>query len=128
MIVNPSPDTLLLPGDVLLLMGSREQVEAGLRYLQERMQEPRPVPLSEAGLAATQRHAIDEGSPWAGRTLAELGLRRATGAHVVGIQKGEQTITNPGLDVVLEPGNSLILFGVADQLEAATKYLADGRL
>ncbi|MGH7822017.1 MAG: cation:proton antiporter regulatory subunit, partial [Candidatus Binatia bacterium] len=33
-IVNPDPDTTLEPGDVLLLLGSQEQVQAAMRHLE----------------------------------------------------------------------------------------------
>jgi len=42
---NPSPDTKLLPGSVLLLMGRKEQIKKAFGFLQQKMKEPvRPSP------------------------------------------------------------------------------------
>jgi hypothetical protein len=39
-VPNPSPDTELTPGSVLLLMGRREQIERAFAHLRERMRQP----------------------------------------------------------------------------------------
>ncbi len=41
---------------------------------------------------------IEAASPVAGKTLAELGLRKIYGATVLAVQNGRQTITNPSGD------------------------------
>lgn len=38
-VPNPSADEMLLPGDVLVLIGSKEQIKAGMHYLQQKMKE-----------------------------------------------------------------------------------------
>lgn len=39
-IINPKPEILLLPGDVLLLMGSKEQADKALKFLNQAAREP----------------------------------------------------------------------------------------
>jgi monovalent cation:H+ antiporter-2, CPA2 family len=34
---NPSPDVKLLPGDVLLLIGNKEQIKVAMQYLQDKI-------------------------------------------------------------------------------------------
>lgn len=121
-LINPSPDTLLMPGDVLLLMGSQEQITAGMQYLTEQMREPAP----HAGQSEpkTLRFEVPQGSGWIGKTIGELNLRRNTQVHVVGIQKATEAITNPDVTVLIDAGDVLILFGRADQLETAVRHLS----
>jgi CPA2 family monovalent cation:H+ antiporter-2 len=123
-LVHPSPDIALLPGDVLLLMGSRAQIMAAITFLQQLMRGGAP---DQAGKRPaqprTQRVTITNGSLWTGKTLAEVDLTRLTGAHVVGIQHGERTITNPDEGIVIAPDSVLVLFGLDSQLEQAVVRL-----
>ncbi len=66
---------------------------------------------------------LPEASAAAGRTIGELGIRRATGASVVGLHRGELHLVNPGPDVPLFPRDSLILIGVESELAAARSLL-----
>lgn len=50
-------------------------------------------------------------SPFAGVSLAESDLRGRTGATVVAIQRGEETIRNPDPDTTIEAGDTLIALG-----------------
>jgi CPA2 family monovalent cation:H+ antiporter-2 len=45
---------------------------------------------------------IDPGAPCAGRTLAEMDLRKATGATVIAIVRNGEAINNPGPDSASE--------------------------
>jgi len=126
-LVNPSPETTrLMPGDVILLMGSREQIKAAAQFLQQKMQEPSVRVERPAGQAKTQRVEITSECAWVGKTLGTINLRRNTGVHVVGIQRAGAPLTNPDAEVTLQEGDVLFLFGLEDQLERAKTYLAQG--
>jgi CPA2 family monovalent cation:H+ antiporter-2 len=60
----------------------------------------------------------------AGRTLGEIDLRRATGATLLAAVRGERAITNPTADLVLQPGDSLVLMGSHAEVRAAMDALA----
>ncbi|HEV7404520.1 MAG TPA: TrkA C-terminal domain-containing protein, partial [Chthoniobacteraceae bacterium] len=62
---------------------------------------------------------ISENSSAAGKLIGELQLRSQTGASIVGIERGEQNIINPGADEELRPGDHALLLGSAEQLEKA---------
>ena len=38
-IPNPSAETRLLPGDVIVLIGSQEQIKAGMQFMQQKMKQ-----------------------------------------------------------------------------------------
>ena len=55
---------------------------------------------------------IDETSGVAGKTIRELELPRRAGVHIIGIQRpDEETVLQPGADVRLAVGDTLILIG-----------------
>jgi TrkA domain protein len=62
--------------------------------------------------------AVGGDDPIAGKTLAESGVRQRTGATVIAVQRGEETITNPGADTRIEAGDTLIVIGSREQCRA----------
>ncbi|MCL6471819.1 MAG: cation:proton antiporter [Firmicutes bacterium] len=67
--------------------------------------------ISEVKLAA--------GSPAAGKTLAELSLRKRYGVSVLAIHRNHQTIPNPDGDTRLYAGDRLVIVGTKDKLNVA---------
>lgn len=67
--------------------------------------------------------AMSEGSPLAGKTLGEVRLRSSTGASVVALIRGQEAVSNPGPEYVLQGGDLVALIGKTDQLSAAEELL-----
>lgn len=61
----------------------------------------------------------------ANRTLAELRLRKVTGATVLSVYRGETSFNNPSPDFSLLPGDVLCLLGEKEHVKAAFTYLND---
>jgi voltage-gated potassium channel len=63
---------------------------------------------------------VRSGSALHGRTVAEVDVRRRTGANVLAVRRHDQgaILTNPPADLRFEPGDVLIAFGTRDQLRA----------
>lgn len=60
-----------------------------------------------------------EGPPLAGRTIGELEIRRRTGASVIArLRADEPAVTNPGPEMEIAAGDTLILIGSRRQVEA----------
>jgi CPA2 family monovalent cation:H+ antiporter-2 len=59
---------------------------------------------------------LPPGSPFHGRTLAELRLRSTTGASVVGVIHEGQLIANPDGAARIESGDLLAVLGTRDQI------------
>jgi CPA2 family monovalent cation:H+ antiporter-2 len=93
--------------------------------LRETFAQPPEPRHSEEPMRALLRQAevhsllISENSRAAGKLIGELRLRSETGASIVGIERGEQNIINPGPDEELRPGDHALLLGSAEQLERA---------
>ena len=79
-------------------------------------------PLYEGHLLDRDIHISDfdvpEGSVWAGKTLAEMQLRRRFGVNVSSILRGRQRINIPNGDDRIFPGDKVQVIGSDDQLTA----------
>lgn len=66
------------------------------------------VPLGESII---EWHTVPEDSALVGRTLREANLRGETGASVIAIQRGNETLANPEADTEFVPGDILVVLG-----------------
>ncbi len=69
---------------------------------------------------------VEPGNAIAGRTIGESGLRKRTGASIVGIARGQAVQVNPGPDDRIDAGNRLAVIGTMAQTQAAARVLAAG--
>lgn len=70
------------------------------------------VPLGEAVIEWTD---LPEGSPLAGETLREADLRQRTGASVLAVQRGEETVANPDPTFELRADDILVTLGTREE-------------
>ncbi len=84
-------------------------------------------PMLEALAAGTTDvFRIEPASTAAGRTLRDLHLRRKAGASVIAVVRGDTTHSNPSAELVLEPGDDLVLVGSHEQVDKAFVVLEAG--
>lgn len=57
-------------------------------------------------------------------SIKSLSLRDKTGATVLSLERGQSVVPNPHPDLVLLPGDRMILVGKHEQLQIARRYLA----
>ena len=69
---------------------------------------------------------VPASSAAAGRTIGENRIRKATGASVVAIVRGEVTNATPGPDDVLEAGDVLVSVGTPEAVDALLALLRAG--
>jgi CPA2 family monovalent cation:H+ antiporter-2 len=81
-----------------------------------------PSLMAEASLKLI---TVDDESPFIGKSIGEMQLRTSTGASVVGIERTDENIINPGPDEELRSGDRLLLLGNATQLEKALNLFAE---
>ncbi len=80
-------------------------------------------PADSSGLQVEQLR-VEGASTLAGRTLAEVDLRRRCGVGVVAVRRGEQLIPNPEPDLGIAPGDVLVVVGSGTQLARFEEILA----
>jgi CPA2 family monovalent cation:H+ antiporter-2 len=66
---------------------------------------------------------IGESSPAAGKTLAELELRKKYGITLLAIRRDSQTLANPKADTPIMTGDVLILLGSLADMKQAEEFL-----
>jgi TrkA domain protein len=60
--------------------------------------------------------------PLAGRTIGDLRIRAETGANVIAILRDGQAIPNPGPETRLLEGDTLVVAGTREQVEAFHRF------
>jgi TrkA domain protein len=80
------------------------------------------VPLGDAII---EWHTIGSASPLVGQSLRSANVRGETGASVVAIQRGDDTIENPGPDEVLSADDIVVALGSRSE-QAAVRSLVEG--
>jgi CPA2 family monovalent cation:H+ antiporter-2 len=117
-VLVPQLETVILPGDVLLLLGEKEELAAALRYLTD-LSRQKAAPAASPPQAATA--TISDASTLAGCKLGELRFREDLGVLIVGIRRAEDQITNPGPTFRVEAGDVLYLWGPPEQIAEARR-------
>lgn len=74
--------------------------------------------------AGVTEHVVDAQSVACGRKIAELRVRKQTGATIIAIRRGGWTNFSPSHEVPLFPGDTLVLFGSASQTADAVRMLS----
>jgi TrkA domain protein len=62
---------------------------------------------------------VDSGSALAGKTLAQMEIRKRTGASVIAILRNGGALPNPQPDERIEPGDTLLVVGDREQVGRA---------
>jgi K+:H+ antiporter subunit KhtT len=68
---------------------------------------------------------IPAGQRMAGRTIADGEIRTRTGASVVAVIRGDQSVPGPGPDFQFEQGDVVLLMGSEPSVEAAERLLTE---
>lgn len=112
----PAPDTALLPGDRMVLMGEDHQLDAAEDLLTGDEIETRTTATEPAEL---RELFVPEGSAFVGRSLAALRLPDRAGITVLGIQRGSEAVPNPAPTEIVHAGDRLVVLATRAQLERA---------
>lgn len=125
-VVNPAPDIVILPGDMLGVLGEEEQVAHARSLLTTDAPTPtRPEGTTEGGVEIEEID-IRSDSPLAGVTLAGSRIRERTGASIVGLRRDGVPILNPAPVLRLKPGDTVVVLGSRAQVDAARALLEPG--
>lgn len=81
------------------------------------------VPLGEAIIEWIE---VEPGSSLAGVTLGDAHLRRETGASVIAVQRGDETVPNPDSDLRIQAGDVLVALGTREEQAALAALSSDG--
>jgi len=71
---------------------------------------------------------VEDNSHVSGKTLSQLQIHRRTGASVIAFTRNGVTQSNPSKDIVLEPGDVLVLLGAREQIRKGIALLVDTKI
>ncbi len=106
---DPGPDTVIFPLDHVYLFGSDEDTRKAEGMLQhEQLDAP-----ASSGTPTFNIETVflNRDSDITDKTLAGANLRKSYGVTVLGIQRGQERITSPRPDEILQPGDLLYVIG-----------------
>ncbi|MBU1140091.1 MAG: cation:proton antiporter, partial [Proteobacteria bacterium] len=106
---DPGAETMLFPQDHLFLFGDKEQTEKAASLLLQ--QRPEAESTSAEKTIEIERIYVNQESELNEKTLAGANLRQRYGLTVLGIQRGEQRITSPRSNFIINPGDILFVIG-----------------
>ncbi len=116
--VNPGPDTIIRPGDSLVMLGDPHQLARAEALIVAHGEAIRMTAQTQSAVVEEQR--LHSESPWIGKKLGDLRIREETGTLVVGVWSGELSHPVPYRhELPLRPGDRLILLGTPLQLQRA---------
>jgi CPA2 family monovalent cation:H+ antiporter-2 len=108
-ISAPSRYEKVYPGDKLFVIGTDEQLEQFSKHIE---------PVNGKTPEATSPHEvvlkkiiIKQGSPFAGKTIRESGIREKTNGLVVGIERKGRRLLNPDSTTIFEDGDNVWIVG-----------------
>jgi monovalent cation:H+ antiporter-2, CPA2 family len=121
-IGSPGPETILYPRDRLLLLGSKEEIEAAQQELGAERQEKnvQTVALDDVQMESI---LVPMDSPRAGKSLAELNINRLLGVQVAGIQRQKQMRVNPQGTEQIQSADTLLVLGSPEQIARFRRWL-----
>lgn len=123
MIPLPPPEAVLYPRDKVLLMGTKEQVRAGRKFLGA----VTGAQLSDSVFEEVRMEAvlIPRWSRAAGKTLGELSLAQNYGVQVAGVHRGGIRILNPNAQESLRGGDEILVLGTPVQIDEFKTWLRE---
>jgi len=78
------------------------------------------VPLGEAII---EWHEVAEGADLAGVSLETASIREESGASIIAVQRGEETIPNPPPDTRIRAGDTLVTLGTREEQSALASLI-----
>ncbi|QKY20026.1 potassium transporter TrkA [Halolamina sp. CBA1230] len=113
-------------GEKLLNLNSEEANKLGSilegAYFESVNVDELSVPLGDAIIEWVE---VGEGSALDGTTLAESEIKGETGATVIAVQRGSETVSNPDADFELAGGDLLVAIGTHEEQAALKDRVQD---
>ncbi|GLQ19141.1 SLC13 family permease [Algimonas porphyrae] len=113
----PPFEATLQTGDVLIVAATRSQLSSLLKTRPQYLRGMLDIgnfsldePVSDSAIMLSEA-VIAPGSRMIGRNIEQIGFRRQTGCLVLGIQRRSRMIRKRMLDIRLEAGDVLLIFG-----------------
>lgn len=115
----PGSGERMYPGDRLAVLGSDDQLA---RFSEEAEFEAPDSGLNEPEMLL-RSFIIEPESLLAGRSIGNSGIRKCTRCLVVGIDRDDRSLMNPGADTLLQPGDLVWVVGEEPDIRLLIGYV-----
>jgi CPA2 family monovalent cation:H+ antiporter-2 len=120
---SPGPETLLFPGDTLLVLGSNDQLRELRRFFDKAELRSKSVDLLEE--VRMESINVPNPSQASSQTLAQLDVTRNFGVIIAGVGRGEEKNLTPNPSQNIEPGDWLLVIGTREKIRAFQNWIAE---
>lgn len=121
---DPSPDVPLFPGDHVILLGDKEQIQSARDLLTAKSLEKGVVSIGKFEIDTVY---LPSESPIVGSTLADTDIRRHYRINIIGIQRGTKKILSPGPDEIFKGRDILVVVGNNKAIKAFKEQMETGQ-
>jgi di/tricarboxylate transporter len=116
--LTAEPNTVLEGGDRLLVLGRLEHIDEVSQRPMFNIQDDKPaIERLLSGNVGLAEFCVIEDSPFASRTVAEIGFRQQHEVNVLAIRKGEMVRRTNLQDITLNSGDFLLVQGPLENIE-----------
>lgn len=122
-VYDPGPDIPLFPGDHLILLGDKEQIQNARDLLSTKTEDKSLVPTGKFEIDTVY---LPSESPIVGSTIADTDIRRFYKISIIGIQRGTKKILSPGPDEIFKGRDILIVVGNHKTIKAFKQQMETG--
>jgi CPA2 family monovalent cation:H+ antiporter-2 len=113
----PNGDERIYPNDRLIVFGTDTQIEAFEQAIAEKRQKYAGRKELAADEVMLRQIEIEAGSPLIAQTMLTSGLQEKYDLLVVGIERDNSSIQNPGIDLVFDEGDVLWIAGESENIK-----------
>ncbi len=114
----PDGKEQLYPGDVIVVVGTDEQLKHFDEDISQRQNE---IPASSDGEMVLEQLVLSEKSSFVGKTIMNSYVRERYRCMIVGMEREGENLVNPSINEALRAGDILWLVGEHDNLDQLAK-------
>jgi CPA2 family monovalent cation:H+ antiporter-2 len=120
---SPGAETLLFPGDTLLVLGSEDQLRELRRFFETAEVRSKKEDLLEE--VRMESVCVPNPSQASGQTLAQLDVTRRFGVTIAAIGRDGQKYVSPSASQTIESGDWLLVIGTRKKIEAFRNWIEE---
>lgn len=124
-VFDPGPEVPLFPGDHVILVGDKEQIQEARSVLTEQNAEKGVT--SPIGKFEIDTVYLPSESSLVGSTLADANIRTLYKTNIIGIQRGTKKILSPGPDEMLKGRDILVVVGDSKAIKHFKEQIEAGK-
>lgn len=113
-ILAPGREERILPGDLLFVIGTEDQVLRARAALEIQAEQSAEAVSEDFGL---EFFILEPDSPYCGKSIRDSGLRENVEGLIVGLERSGRRHLNPDSGMVLEPYDLLWIVGSRERIE-----------